>query len=391
MSPSFFVSMAFALSSLDVYYLVRDIQPALHDAFVDKVYQGSKDDDTKEDIMFRLRSPKSGKQQLYLKVPEAFFLTDHRYAWPQLPPGFCMQLRKHLQNSQLMSFEQVGFDRIIQMKFRKGETIWTIILELFGKGNIVLINDEGKIRGVLDLQRWKDRDLRVNAIYEFPKEATKTPKISLEELKNLFAGVEKDLVKFCAITLNLGGKYAEELILRANINKSKTELSDDEFSTLHGALQKLFLCDESPVFSVVKADVAPFALRSRPEYVLPEKESDEENISFSTLIEKVIVTKKVSVAKAEQKKSKNKFVDKWKRVIDDQTRAVNGYIISAEENTKKGELLYSKYQEFSELLSKIRSLQHDSGWKKVKEFIEENKLPIVVDEKNATILLEIKD
>ncbi len=382
--------MVFALSSLDVFYLVREIQPQLHDAFVDKVYQGSKDADTKEDLMFRLRSPKSGKQQLYLKVPEAFFLTDHRYAWPQLPPGFCMQLRKHLQNSQLIHFEQLGFDRIIIMKFRKGETIWTLILELFGKGNIVLVNEEGKIRGVLDLQRWKDRALRVNAVYEFPKEATNTPAISLDELKELFAQADKDLVKFCAVTLNLGGKYAEEVLVRTNIDKSKTTLSDEEFSSLHTSLQELFSLQESPVFDAEKADVAPFALRSRPEYVVLNEESNEK-ISFSSLIEKVIVTQKVASATAEQKKSSSKYVDKWQRVIDDQTRALAGYMVSAEENTKKGELLYEKYQEFSQLLSKIRVLQQEGGWKCVQSFIAENQLPIRVDEKNATIILEVKE
>lgn len=381
--------MAFALSSLDVFYVIKEIQPLVHEAFVDKVYQGHKDTDTKEDVMLRMRSPKSGKQQLYLKVPQALFLTNHRYSWPDYPPGFCMQLRKCLQNSQLMSIEQVGFDRIMKLVFRKGELKWTLILELFGKGNIVLINEEGKIRGVLDLQRWKDRALRVNAEYEFPKLATNTPNLSLDELKSLFENDDKDLVKFCAIELNLGGKYAEELIARAKIDKSKTRLSAKEFETLHNTLQSLFVFDEPAVFNEEKADVAPFALQSRENYVSGKDEDSNTVLSFSSLIERVVVTQKTATAKAEHKKSSTTFVDKWQRVIDDQTRALKGYKVSADENTKKGELLYEKYQLFSDLINKIKALQEKGGWKNVKDFIDENNLPIRVDEKNASIIFDV--
>ena len=204
--------MSFSVSALDIHYLIKEIAPLIQEGFVDKIYQSKEE---KGELLIRLRSPKTGKQQLFFKAPDAFFLTEHRYQWPQFPPGFCMQLRKHLSNAHIESIEQYGFDRILVLNFAKGPIKWRLIVELFSKGNIVLVSDDGMIRGVMDLQRWSERELRVNVPYEFPKGAADPRAFSPQDIRSSFMEKGKSLVRFCAADLGLGGKYAQEVVARA--------------------------------------------------------------------------------------------------------------------------------------------------------------------------------
>jgi predicted ribosome quality control (RQC) complex YloA/Tae2 family protein len=369
--------MSFSLSSLDVKYLVKEVAPIIADAFVDKVYQGKEE---KGEVLFRLRSPKLGKLQLFLKIPEAFFLTDHKYVWPDYPSGFCMQLRKQLMNTQLVSLEQHGFERIVILTFRKGETVWKLIIELFNKGNIVLVSSDNIIRGVMDLQRWKDRTLRVNAPYEFPPDERRSLSLSAAELEDVFRASGKDLVKFCATNLGLGGKYAEELVASSSLDKKALVLTNADAIILHRSLEELFERPLSPVLFV--DDTAPFSLKSK------EGESVE---SFSSAIESLVVTEKTADVAAAGNAISNKATNKWKLIIDEQTQKVAGYEKSATENYRKGEFIYEKYQDLNALFTTLQSLHKKSGWSAVKEYITEKNFPLVANEEKGTITLTLKE
>jgi len=372
--------MSFSLTSLDVYYLVREVRPLLQDAFVDKVYQGK---DEKGDFLIRMRSPKTGKQQLFIRVPDALFLTDHRYPWPQYPPGFCMQLRKHLTNAKLVGFEQHSFERIVELTFMKGEVVWRLVVELFSKGNVVLVNSDGLIRGVMDVQRWKDRSLRVNAQYQYPPPVLDTPRLSLEELRSAFSSSGKELVRFCATVLGLGGKYAEELVARSGLDKHATTLSDDEFSLLHRSLQGLFAEQLSPV--VCGGDAAPFMLVS-----WSGKDCSRVD-SFSRAVEGLVVSEKIAAVEESSEQVITRVADKYQRIIEEQEKLLAAYERSARENQRKGEYVYEHYQELKELLDTLKDLHEKGGWRAVKSFIAEKQLPVTVNEREGTVTLEVND
>ncbi|MBD3209746.1 NFACT family protein [Candidatus Woesearchaeota archaeon] len=368
--------MPFILSALDVHYLVKELRPLVQDAFVDKVYQGEEE---KGDSLLRMRSPRTGKQQLYVKVPEALFLTEHRFPWPRQPTGFCMQLRKHLTNAQLVSVEQHAFDRIVELVFKKGEKRWTLVIELFSKGNVVFINNEGVIRGVMDLQRWKDRTLRVNAPYEYPPQQNDTKTMSLEQLRERWEENDKELVKFCATALGLGGKYAEELLSRTTFDKNTKELGKKGSEQLHAALQALF--EEAPRPTTHGEDAAPFPLHTWKEV--------EQHPTFSAAIEALVIAEKRDVVDSAAAASTRTRQDKYDRIIEAQTKKLDGYKRSAEENQRKGERIYECYQELSSLLEKIGELHDRDGWAAVKEHVKEHKLLVTVDGKSGKLTVDL--
>ncbi len=370
--------MAFTLSSLDVMFLVREFQTLIQDAFVDKIYQGKAD---KGDFLIRMRSPKFGKQQLYLQVPDAIFLTEHRFSWPKVPSGFCMQLRKHLTNTKLVSVRQVGFERIIELVFTKGDTTWKLILELFSKGNVVLVNNEGIIRGVMDLQRWKDRTLRVNAPYVLPPGKRDITSLSEKDFIGLFSDMDRPLVKFCATELGLGGKYSEELIARSGLDKNMTSISKEELGELFSSLKGLFTEKLYPIS--YDGDVAPFILKAW------ENEDVVEFDSYSKAIENEIVAEKTEVIEQDAEAQLNEHKDKYQKIIDQQSRMLENYEKSSVENTRKGELIYENYSALNSLLEQVKRLHKESGWDAVKEFLKDK--PVKINEKEAKITLELKE
>lgn len=65
---------------------------------------------------------------------------------PATPPPFCMFLRKHLRGAVLTEARQVGFDRVLHLRFRRGEGEVTLILEAMGKhSNLILVGADGRV------------------------------------------------------------------------------------------------------------------------------------------------------------------------------------------------------------------------------------------------------
>ena len=96
-------------------------------AFVDQVYQP-------EPLLVTLAFTGRGPRRFWIFSSDARWprahATAHRRANPETPPGFCMLLRKHLGGSRLLEAEQVRFDRILRLTFRRGEETRTLVHEV---------------------------------------------------------------------------------------------------------------------------------------------------------------------------------------------------------------------------------------------------------------------
>ncbi|MBQ7920277.1 MAG: NFACT family protein [Lachnospiraceae bacterium] len=79
------------------------------------------------------------------------YFTENNKPSPMTAPGFCMLLRKHLQNGRIVDVSQPGLERIIRMDIEHLDEMGdlckkTLIIELMGKhSNIIFCNEEGII------------------------------------------------------------------------------------------------------------------------------------------------------------------------------------------------------------------------------------------------------
>ncbi len=375
--------MTLTLSSIDIKYLVKELKEKIEGSYTDKIYQGKEE---KTDVLIKMRNPKTGKQQLYIRVPEAIFLTKHKYEWPKQPPGFAMKLRKELTNSKLTSIEQEGNERIITINFEKGEKKWYLIIELFSKGNIILADNNKKIRGIMKLQRWKDRTLRVNNQYELPPAKKNVFEMNDEEIKKELEKGEKEktMVKILATNLGLGGKYSEEIITRANVNKEKEKTSEEEKEKIITTIKE-----------IIKQPIKPRSLKENKEEISPiimkqwEGKEQEEHNTFSEAIEQAIIKQKKEQITTEAQNTEKKIKNKYQKIIEEQTKKLNQYKKEAELNKRKGEIIYEHYNELKELITRIKEAKEKGGWEEAKKIIKG--MPIKINEKQGTITITIKE
>ncbi len=113
---------------------------------------------------------------------------------PENAPNFCMLLRKHLANAEILSVEQIGFERVIKFSFRCfsefSVTDMQLYAEIMGKySNAILVKDSA-IVGALksaSLENSAKRIILTGAKYRLPERQEKCDPTDLTALKTLFA------------------------------------------------------------------------------------------------------------------------------------------------------------------------------------------------------------
>jgi predicted ribosome quality control (RQC) complex YloA/Tae2 family protein len=88
----------------------------------------------------------TGKFFLLLESGIRFHTLQHYSAESPMPTPFAAKLRKHLRSLRLEQVQQIGSDRVVLLQFGSGlPNRHAIILELYAKGNIILVDAEYKI------------------------------------------------------------------------------------------------------------------------------------------------------------------------------------------------------------------------------------------------------
>ena len=95
-----------------------------------------------------------GQRRLLLSADASLplvYLTEQNKPSPMTAPGFCMLLRKHLQNGRITAITQPGLERIIHIDVEHLDEMGdlchkTLIVEIMGKhSNIIFCNENGMI------------------------------------------------------------------------------------------------------------------------------------------------------------------------------------------------------------------------------------------------------
>jgi predicted ribosome quality control (RQC) complex YloA/Tae2 family protein len=115
---------------------------------VEKIYQPEADE-----ILLSVRA-RSKNFMLVMSASSNYpriHLTNAAKENPDVPPGFCMLLRKHLSGGRILSFEFNDYERIIGILIEAVDELGDIsakklVIEIMGRhSNIILVNNENKI------------------------------------------------------------------------------------------------------------------------------------------------------------------------------------------------------------------------------------------------------
>ena len=203
-----------AISSLELAALVNELQ-FLVQGKISQIYHQEK-----KEMLLQLHARGRGKELLKIISGKWLCLTGMKLV-PLRPSGFCMQLRKYINNAVIKDIYQKDAERIVVFELEK-EKRYSLIVELFSKGNVILTDEMSTIITSLERQIWKDRVVKPGEKYVFPKSEVNWKKITEKELATILKKSEKkNLAVSLATEVGLGGLYAEEVCRKNEIDKNK--------------------------------------------------------------------------------------------------------------------------------------------------------------------------
>jgi predicted ribosome quality control (RQC) complex YloA/Tae2 family protein len=343
-------------TNFDLHAVVSELKIKLADARVNNVYQL----DAKT-LLLKLHKMNETPMPLVLEAGRRLHLTAYSVEKPHTPPAFCMTLRKYLPGAWIRNVEQYEFERIVTFHFETKMGVLRLFLELFGEGNIILAGKKGEILQALVFKRMRDRNIVRNEDYQFPPSGGKTPfKITREDLETAMkAAGDVEVVRAIVRFLGVGGVYAEELLLRAGVEKAKhcSTLANSEIDAMFNALQGLLsavsgsklepciVLNENGGF----VDVVPFKLKRYDAFKLQPYTSFNEALDEFyvrvTATEKAVAGVDVGQFKREAERLKRMIAEQEKAMRQDESEMVH--------DKRIGDVIYAHFSELQTLLEKF--------------------------------------
>jgi predicted ribosome quality control (RQC) complex YloA/Tae2 family protein len=377
------------LSAIELHYLIEEMKP-VSNSKVDKIYQPKK-----EEILFQLHKTGVGKR--IIRISGKFMhLTEHKSESPQTPFGFCTYLRKKLSNSVLKEVRQIGSERIAELFFETKEKKMKIVVELFGTGNIILVDDKNIIMSPMITQQFKEREIASGKEYSYPKREHNLFEIKEDQFRRMLKDSHQEyLVKALASDLGIGGIYSEEICIISKIEKSRApgSLSEKEAGKVFAALKDVL--SRAPEPQVVKKgeeiiDIVPFALEIYKKAKEEGKDIEIQKIeTYNKAFDAILTEHTVVKEKAETEKVRSKELERIKNSIAVQEKNVIKQHKDAEENQKKGEAIYENYLMIKDILDSITTARKKYSFSEIKEKLKGHKTVKEINEKEGKVIIEI--
>lgn len=370
-----------AFSSADLYFLSKELKE-LEGGRIESFYF--------EDTLFYLKVFNKTKGHSYVtcKLGSYLYVSKEKHETSH-PNPFISFLRKYLKNGFIEGVSIVPGERIvlftISKKDKESDSIrtYTLLIEIFAPGNVILLDEEKTIINSLTKKNYKDRVVRNKETYLFPP----AKKINLENLDQLETQMkESELlgVVFLATQFGMGSKYAEEIISLLDIDKKTPikEINPDKLKQVLETFRKQELnpCIKKDGEKVI--DFYPFefnvdnlekvdsfneaALRYFSQFLVKEDKKEKELQDQLKKLEKRLKKQQA------QKEQMLKDYDKYQEM---------------------GNKIYEHFSLLEEVLPSINKAAKEKGWDYVLEIIKSNeKLSFIskVDYKNNKIEVDLK-
>jgi len=363
------------MTSFDIATVVYELNQTIRDSRIENIYQTNH-----ATLLLRLHKPNQPTMQLLIEAGKRAHLTSYVLEKPIKPPAFCMALRKYLRSGKIIDVQQHEFERAVTFEISTREGVFQLVTELFGEGNTILVNPPGIIITAQTYRKMRDRNVIRNETFRHAPPSGKNPflinRAQMDELEN-FGQLEtvRGLTKF----LSVGGTYAEELLLRAGVEKNtpcqaltKQQL-DGVFTQLNTILSHLTEGKFDPAVIIdLKGewiDVTPIRLKRYEG--LERKPYKTFNEALDEYYTETVQLAKVSAAQKEYKRE----LDKQQRMLQDQEKTREDSKRAVEQNKRIGDLIYAHFGELQLLMQRIlEEKQKSKTWEQIVSRLKQERL-----------------
>lgn len=241
-----------ALDGITIAALKKEFEDRLLGSRIYKIAQPEKDE-----LLLTFKT-QDGQCRLLISADASLpflYLTDTNKTSPAQAPGFCMLLRKHIQNGRITAIRQPSLERILMFDIdhlnEMGDMCRkTLVVEIMGKhSNIIFLDDRNMI-----IDSIKHISSAVSSVrevlpgrdYFIPNTQNKSDPLSItrEEFTELISAKPMPAAK--AIYSSLTGfspVMAEELLFRSGLDSSMPASSFTEDELMHLYNNFLWLTD----------------------------------------------------------------------------------------------------------------------------------------------------
>jgi len=349
-------------------------------------------------LRFRMRHYDHGRTELLVEVGETKRVNvaepDHVPEAPDRPPNFAMMLRNRLQGAELTDISQFEFDRILELTFERDDETTRVVAELFGDGNVAIVDGTGEVIDCLETVRLKSRTVAPGAQYEFPSARFNPLGVDYDAFEARMRDSDSDLVRTLATQLNFGGLYGEELCTLAGVdyNVPIEEATDEQLRALYDAVGRLAdrladsdldprvyyelsnpdaedPTDEDGEIDGQRVDVTPIPLAEYDRrYGEPFDTFDAALDDYFTYASDEEGDGASETAGQSQRPDFESEIAKNERIIEQQQGAIEDFEAQADRERENAERLYAHYDLVDDILSTIQEARRaNHSWDDIEE------------------------
>lgn len=292
-----------AFDGITVANITKELQDKLTGGRIYKIAQPENDE-----LLLTIKHP-DGQRRLLISASASLpliYLTETNKQSPLTAPGFCMLLRKHLQNGRIISITQPGLERIIRIEIEHLNELGDLcrkylIIEIMGKhSNIIFCNEENMIidsikhiSGIVS----SIREVLPGRDYFIPETQDKQNPLTISKDIFFTTVCSKGMPLFKALYTSLTGLSpiaAQEICYRAKIDSdmSAIALSTSEKESIWNAFEVLISEIKSGTFTpaIVYDNSTPIEFAAFPLTLYASKEVTSFD-SISEVLEKYYAQK----------------------------------------------------------------------------------------------------
>ncbi|MFQ6064048.1 MAG: ribosome rescue protein RqcH [Candidatus Bathyarchaeia archaeon] len=362
------------ITSFDLALLISELNPQIKGARINNIYQIKP-----KTLLLKLRQARQPSIHLLIEAGKRLNTTSYLHEKPKKPSAFSMALRKYLKNGIIEEIEQHGFERIATIKVSAREGKFQLISELFGNGNIILVNPENKILLALSYRKMRDRNILRGEDFQHAPAIGKNPmNLSRQDFDEIRRLGQLELVKALTKFLSIGGQYAEEILLRAEIDKNRrcSNLTEEEIARAYDKLQELLDAIRTgkvqPCIVVDDkgewVDVTPFPLKRYASLRFETYETLNHALDeyYAAMISK---EKGGRVSKEDERE-----IAELERILQRQQSTLKSSKEEIERNRRIGDLIYTHLNDLQSLLQNaVEAKKEGKPWEQIVSDIEKEK------------------
>ncbi len=339
-------------STLELAAIARELE-FLKGFYIEKFYEFP-------GPQFRLKLNKSGEGQHNLVIAPARFLGIASVLTLQdQPTNFSQAVRKRISNSKITGISLMNDDRVLCISMEKGDQAQSLIIEMFGKGNVIIADSEMKITLAYSRHEFSDRKIFPGEMYAAPK----NKRITVSNLSNadmLQEAItsspkpkEKNIMQALSSAINIGSLYVEDAVMRLGLDPSapSDSLSDSDIAAISKNISAYseYISSPKPRIYTENGFMVDYALCDIKKYEGMEIESFK--LSYEAL-EKYYLSHKENPQPVESSKAKEleASIRKQKEIIEQTAMEIK-------ELKLKGDTIYNNMQLINSIIKMAREMK----------------------------------